>query len=257
MEQFLLLGDSITQQAFSQDRGTAFGAALSDAYIRRLDIINRGLSGYNTRQALQVLPQIIPPPSHARIRLMTIFFGANDARLPNTPGGPQQHIPIEEFRQNLRAIVNHPLVRAHPDIGLILITPPPVDERKSLSCDKVKDPKCGDVHRRRAPVTAAYAQAVRDLGRETDLPVIDLWTAMIAKAGGTAPGDDDLIVGDAAAPVSVDLQNLLEDGLHLSAAGYRVLYSELMALIEKRWPELTPAGMQFALPTWSDETAWT
>lgn len=257
MDQFLLFGDSITQQAFSQDRGTAFGAALSDAYIRRLDIINRGLSGYNTRQALQVLPQIIPSPNYARIRFMTIFFGANDARLPNTPGGPQQHIPIEEFSQNIKAIVNHPAVRAHPDIGLILITPPPVDERKALSCDKAKDPNCGDIHRRRAPVTAAYAQAVRDVGSETGVPVIDLWTAMIARAGGTAGDDDDLIVGDASAPVNVILQNLLDDGLHLSAAGYQVLYLELMALIAKRWPELTPARMKFVLPTWNDESAWT
>lgn len=45
MDQFLLLGDSITQQSFGQDRGFAFGAALSDAYVRRLDVVNRGLSG--------------------------------------------------------------------------------------------------------------------------------------------------------------------------------------------------------------------
>jgi lysophospholipase L1-like esterase len=188
---------------------------------------------------------------------MTIFFGANDARLPNTPGGPQQHIPIEEFTQNLIAIVQHPVVRAHTDIGLILITPPPVDERKALACDKAKDSQCGDVHRRRAPTTAAYAQAVRDVGRETGVPVIDLWTAMIARAGGTAADEDDLIVGDAAAPVSVILQNLLDDGLHLSAAGYQVLYSELTALIAKQWPVLTPANMRFALPTWNDKSAWT
>lgn len=79
MDQFLLLGDSITQQSFGQDRGFAFGAALSDAYVRRLDVVNRGLSGYNTRQALQVLDRVIPTPEQAKIRLMTVFFGVSPA----------------------------------------------------------------------------------------------------------------------------------------------------------------------------------
>lgn len=54
MDQFLLLGDSITQQSFGQDRGFAFGAALSDAYVRRLDVVNRGLSGY-VRQSVELV----------------------------------------------------------------------------------------------------------------------------------------------------------------------------------------------------------
>jgi hypothetical protein len=76
------------------------------AYIRRLDVVNRGFSGYNTTQALKMLPRVVASPEEGRIRLMvcwhgslidrsfdsnlqTIFLGANDARLPNTPGFPQ------------------------------------------------------------------------------------------------------------------------------------------------------------------------
>lgn len=44
MDQFILFGDSITRQAFSPGLSFSFGAALSDAYARRLDVINRGLS---------------------------------------------------------------------------------------------------------------------------------------------------------------------------------------------------------------------
>lgn len=40
-------GDSITQGSFDQSRGFAFGAELQQAYVRRLDVMNRGFSyGY-------------------------------------------------------------------------------------------------------------------------------------------------------------------------------------------------------------------
>lgn len=54
LDQIILFGDSITQQSFSQERGFAFGAELSNQYVRKLDVVNRGLSGYNTAQALKV-----------------------------------------------------------------------------------------------------------------------------------------------------------------------------------------------------------
>lgn len=136
MNQFILFGDSITQQCFSQENGVGvFGPALSNAYVRRLDIINRGFSGYNTSQALQVLPEVMPQRSQARVRLMAIFFGANDARLPNTPGGPDQHVPLEQYKSNLRKIATHQCIQAHSVIRIILVTPPPVDERKLIEAD--------------------------------------------------------------------------------------------------------------------------
>lgn len=157
MDQFILFGDSITQQAFTAE-GIPFGARLSDAYIRKLDIVNRGLSGYNTTQALQILPRIMPKPSQARVRVMWIFFGANDARLPNTPGGPQQHVPLEKFKDNLRAIALHPCVLAHEGIELILVTPPPVDERM---LEKADEEKYGQrMLRRQAQVTGEFAMLV-------------------------------------------------------------------------------------------------
>lgn len=124
MDQIILFGDSITQQSFNQDLGFGFGAALSDAYVRSIDVVNRGFSGYNTRQALHVLPRVLPPPEHARVRLMTVWFGANDARLPGTLGGPQQHVPLDEYKANVKALVNHANVQAHTGIRIILITPP-------------------------------------------------------------------------------------------------------------------------------------
>ncbi len=177
MDQFILFGDSITQQAFSAEHGF-FGPALSDAYIRKLEIINRGLSAYNTSQALEILPKIMPSPSQAKVRFMSIFFGANDARLPNTPGGPQQHVPQEDFEDNLKAIATHPCVRAHQDIRLIIVTPPPVDERMLMASDEEKYGK--PMLRRTATNAWLYACRAEKVGLQLGIPVLHLYMAMMA-----------------------------------------------------------------------------
>ena len=304
MDQFLLFGDSITQHCFNQDAGFAFGAALSEIYVRRLDVVNRGMSGYNSKQAFQALPLIMPDPAHARVRIMTIFFGANDARIAGTPGGPDQHVPLDEFVENIRAIIQHPVVRRHEGIRIILVMTPPVDERTCLKHDLERYPGMGRVLRRTAANTARYAQAVRTLGDELGLPVLDIHGAMLARAGynsstastpavtpsstaststtglspqpgpfsGAAsalvatpsptdempggPLDAPPLVGSLRAPPSPALQAFLHDGLHFSGDGYRLLYGELMALIEEHFPDQMPTRLPFVLPAWDDEKAW-
>lgn len=248
MDQFLLFGDSITQQSC-----LTFGAALSDAYIRRLDVVNRGLSGYNTRQALRILPLTIPSPQVSNIRFMTFFFGANDARLPDTPGGPQQHVPLNEYRENLKAVLTHPAVLAHKEARLILITPPPVDERMCLESSKAGDPNFPDVITRPAAVTAQYANAVREIGQELSIQVVDIWSALIRRTGGTA---GEMPTGSRELPRSEAFQSFFRDGLHLSPRGYEVLYEELMSVIKKNWPDQMPDNLPFVFPGWQDEEAW-
>lgn len=78
--QFITFGDSITQRGFAP----GWTGLLADAYQRRADVINRGYSGYNSRWALQLMDRVFPPTSVVPPpRLVTIFFGANDAALPD------------------------------------------------------------------------------------------------------------------------------------------------------------------------------
>lgn len=51
--------------------------------FRKCDVVNRGLSGYNTRWAKLVLPRIVPNhgASHPPIAAVIVFFGANDSSL--------------------------------------------------------------------------------------------------------------------------------------------------------------------------------
>jgi len=254
MDQFILFGDSLTQQCFSQVHGFAFGAALADVYARKLDIVNRGLSGYNTTQALRALALCMPEPEHAHVRFMAIWFGANDSRIQGSPGGPDQSVPIDEFKRNIKSMVQHPAVQAHEAIKIILITCPPLDERKALKHDQEKYPVLGRVLRRTASNTAQYSQAIRDLGDELDLTVLDLWTAMMSRTGNTR--EQPLTPGSLDVPPNQTLQSYVHDGLHLSGEGYRVLYGELMTLIERTWPDDMPARRPMRFPAWDDLGAW-
>lgn len=70
----------------------------------------RGYSGYNTRWALKILERVFPaggveggeeePPL-----AITVFFGANDACLPDRCSA-FQHVPLDEYKQNLLSIVS-------------------------------------------------------------------------------------------------------------------------------------------------------
>jgi lysophospholipase L1-like esterase len=64
------------------------------------DVVLRGLSGYNTRWALKVLPRAMEGADPAAV---TVFFGANDASLPDQVQA-HQHVPLQEYQSNLRAI---------------------------------------------------------------------------------------------------------------------------------------------------------
>lgn len=252
MDQFILFGDSLTQQCFAPGRGV-FGPQLTDAYIRRLDIVNRGFSGYNTDQALQILPQIMPSPEQAKVRFLAIFFGANDARLPNTPaGGPEQHVPMERYRKNLQTIVNHPCVKAHQNIRIILITPPPVDERQLMQEDAEKGMPEPITPRRTASVTSQYAIAARSIAYENGLPLVDIWQAMMQR--GEEP---QRLWGSLAHSTNEAVSECLHDGLHFTSKGYQVLYEQLMEVIKTNWPDQMPEQLPFVFPRWDDKQAWT
>ena len=65
--QFLLIGDSHIQGIDRLRDGFTFGAGLAEHVERRLDIINRGFSGYNTSHLLNILGDLVPTPSSAKV----------------------------------------------------------------------------------------------------------------------------------------------------------------------------------------------
>ncbi|KAL7271478.1 hypothetical protein RUND412_005762 [Rhizina undulata] len=240
-DKVVLFGDSITEQSFEQTRGFGFGAAILDVYRRKLDVIPRGFSGYNTAHALHVLPQIIPPVSPtSRIKLMTVFLGANDAVLP----GQLQHIPLEEYVTNLRVLLTHPVFKPH-NPKFVLIAPPPICEYLTQADDAAKGkPKV----QRLAANTKKYSDAALALGKELNVPTVDLWKAFTDYAGGWEEGKS--LPGSKELPENEKLAELLRDGLHFLPQGYKILYNEVMKTIVENYPELNPEALQFVFPHW-------
>ncbi|XP_072960997.1 GDSL esterase/lipase At5g62930 isoform X1 [Typha angustifolia] len=204
--QFVLFGDSITEQSF---RPGGWGAALADTYSRKADIVVRGYGGYNTRWALFLLNHIFPltcsssPPPTAT----TIFFGANDAALLGRTS-ERQHVPVEEYKENLRKIVHH-LKELSQSMLVVLITPPPVDEdgreeyARSLYGDNARK-----LSERTNEITGVYAKKCLELAKEMHLPCIDIWSKMQETKGWQ--------------------KMFLSDGLHLTSEGNAVVYEELV-----------------------------
>lgn len=91
-----------------------------------------------------------------------------------------------------------------PETRIILITPPPVDEKaRGADLASRNPPQALD---RKASNTKLYSDAVTDLGRTLNLPVADVYAAISLATGG----NDD------------NLGTYLSDGLHLTQAGNAV-----------------------------------
>ncbi|KAK2891824.1 hypothetical protein Q8A73_017489 [Channa argus] len=217
----ILFGDSITQFSF---QANGWGTEIANQLARKCDVVNRGLSGYNSRWAKIVLPRLISSHNSADIAAVAVFFGANDSALEDK--NPQQHVPLQEYLENLKEI-NRLLASAGvPADKVIFITPPPIHEP---SWEKECILKGCPLNRHNS-VAGQYAQACVQAAHQCGTDVLDLWTLM-QKDGQ-------------------DYTMYLSDGLHLSEKGNQFLAQHLWGLLESR-----VANLPFILPYWGDVDA--
>ncbi|KJA20244.1 hypothetical protein HYPSUDRAFT_203946 [Hypholoma sublateritium FD-334 SS-4] len=231
---FMLFGDSITQGGWEPGLN-GFGQRLTHVYARRLDVLNRGFSGYNTTWGMPVFEQCIAKASDKyapRLRMLAIWFGANDACIKPSP----QHVPLATFAANLKQMVD--MIKSpkseyySPTTRIILISPPPVNThaRKAALAER-EPPMALD---REFDITRAYADAVRDVAAAEGVIFADVWTAIYEAA------DKD----------EVKLDKFLGDGLHLNENGYDVMYKTLIDTIGKECPEVHYANIGPVFPPW-------
>ncbi|KAH3900258.1 related to Isoamyl acetate-hydrolyzing esterase [Saccharomycodes ludwigii] len=243
-DKFLLFGDSITEFAFN----TAFqeaqnfetntpvhqqfslGAALTNKYTRKLDIVQRGFSGFNSRWALKVLPQILSIENQqsgngtGRIKMATVFFGSNDSCL-----GGHQKVEIKEYKENTIKLVR---MLQDAKIKTILISPALFNAEL---WDPSKKEEVDSGYVRTNENFAKYAQACEEVGRELDVPVINLNTEFIKYAKEN---------------LNDDWTPMLCDGLHFSGHGYKCLYDVLLECIKNNYSEYHPDNLKYKLPNW-------
>ncbi|KAM5362513.1 hypothetical protein ACJZ2D_012503 [Fusarium nematophilum] len=251
--QVVLFGDSLFQHSTEILEGFSFQAALQYAFIRRLDIVNRGLSGYNTDHALKHISDIFPErtASSPKMDYLVILFGANDAVLDLPTTG--QHVPLDRYKQNLNEIINHPRITAHKP-QILLVTPPPLDEIKSTPRNLAWGHSRGI---RTSAISASYSEGARQVARENPgVIVVDLYQALMDKAIAMAPGDYTAggpLLGSPENGKQGGLDVLLHDGLHMSGAAYRVFYDTLRPHIGNEWKDLADDDRTgFVLPDWRD-----
>ncbi|KAI8331766.1 SGNH hydrolase-type esterase domain-containing protein [Chlamydoabsidia padenii] len=229
--EIVLFGDSITQISFSPAL-TGLSTLLADTYQRKMDIVNRGFSGYNTSLALPILRELLPKKKEQRkqkahIELMTIFFGANDAAFPSS----SQNVPVDQYQANLKKMItmiqDKKSTYYNPTVRVVLINQPPLN-------DTMWKQKCEDEGiplDRSAARAKVYAAAAKQVGEEMNVTTLDLWSKIMEQASGSFNGTGTFLM----------------DGLHLNADGYSILYNMLMDTIQTKYPEIAPNNLKFVL----------
>jgi isoamyl acetate esterase len=207
----LLLGDSLTQTSME-----GWGGGLAHRYQRRADVVNRGMSGYNTRWYLQYAKQSGIWYEPGNIALTTIFFGANDASLEKE--NPHHHVPLEEYKANLAEIVAK-TQESFPESRILLITPPPIHhgQRILFQVERYGDKATG-VLERTLESAGLYAEACKSVASNLQVPVLDMYTLMVNAVD--------------------DFGQFFYDGLHFNQAGHDMFLHHLLHAIESNFPTL-------------------
>lgn len=215
---WVLFGDSITQKASGPG---GWASRLEDAYQRKIDVVKRGYSGYNTRWAKIIAPKVLVEQA----QLVTVCFGANDAALPDRTSAVQ-HVPLEEYTRNLKDIISelYRLGVTH----VVLLTPPPVSEAGRVQHAKATYGIDLEGSERENEYTKRYVDACLEVGAELRLPVVNLWKACMDTPNWAT--------------------ELLDDGLHLTPAGNELVYACLQRTIDAHVPHLRTDALGLDVP---------
>lgn len=157
---------------------------------------------YSKQICKQVLAKQHEQHHVPKVKLLTIWFGANDA----APAPFQQHVPIDRYKANLSHLVR--MVKSptsayySPETRIILITPPPVNTKQ---WNRPDNPRIFET-------TKSYAEAVKEVGEKENVSVADIWTSIFDSAGRSEEG----------------CAKYLYDGLHVNSDGYNVCANLLL-----------------------------
>ncbi|KAJ2354913.1 isoamyl acetate-hydrolyzing esterase [Coemansia sp. RSA 2611] len=263
----LVFGDSNTQFANDPVKN-GFVAQLAEFYQRQMDVLNRGFRGYNASSARQVVNDVLPktkinsgnatplfnvpqsplPDLSARavqalwpyqkrnlpgisnvLRLLIIFFGTNDSRIPSS----KAYNPIDQYAEDLKYMIS--LVQSQdsehysPDTKILIITPPVVGDRVIQQLAKSRNTEPEWYNNR----TKTYADKAIEVAKAANVTYADLHTTMedvVADYRKNISSTDELEGYD----------NYLIDGIHLNANGSTILFNLLHETIANTWPELIP-----------------
>ncbi|RDW34787.1 SGNH hydrolase-type esterase domain-containing protein [Yarrowia lipolytica] len=237
MDKILLFGDSITQYSSDQDLTFALAPALQHLYQRKMDILVRGYSGYNTDQAVQFFHHILE--HEMGIKLVVIFFGSNDSATN------EQHVPLDRYKANLEKLAQQAVDRG---IKVILTGPAPHDElarREMFKDEPGVNPRSSQLQKR-------YSEAACEVALKMGLPSTNLWHAFATDAGWEPGMPFPSTVEGEGNEHETSVTKYLKDGLHFAGPGYKVWYDELVKVIGERYPGLSAENLPMVMPLWRE-----
>ncbi|KAI9183639.1 isoamyl acetate-hydrolyzing esterase [Blastocladiella emersonii ATCC 22665] len=230
MKQIVLFGDSITQFGYDvAQRGWV--AQLASRVQAKRDVVSRGCSGYTTATYRAVLPAFLAaswptPAAAASVDAVVVFLGANDAVLP----GGVQHVPRDEYRAGLRAILDAVAAHFPHARAKIAVAPPCIDEAAWAAVYLGRTPADSSEYPRLNAVLREYAETAMDVAGDAGWVGVDFFGALseIKDAPGT-----------------------FTDGLHLAAPGNDLLYSLVWDALVAKCPDYADEMGARGFPYWA------
>ncbi|CAG2103518.1 unnamed protein product [Medioppia subpectinata] len=202
----ILFGDSLTQRAFEPSDGL-WGSLLADKLQRVSDVIVRGFSGYNSRWLRMICDQIFDKTMNAsEVSCLTILLGANDS----CDAPSQQHVPIDEFADNLSSIIDHLETTGITRERILLMSPPVYCHQKFTDFCRQNGKT---LPQKDEQTVAKYAEAVGRTAHKSGVEFIDLFQHFSKQQ---------------------NKEQLFCDGLHFSRIGSQLLFQLIWPSIEKR-----------------------
>ncbi|KIY03658.1 uncharacterized protein Z520_00349 [Fonsecaea multimorphosa CBS 102226] len=259
VQKIVLFGDSQTEQSSSQAGGFNLAPALQHEYWSKVQVITHGYGGYNTEHGRHIIDAILQSEApvanqttqtrNARIRLLVISFGTNDAADPSH-NRHSQSVPLDRYKENLSYMVA--AAKRQGVEAVVLVGPAPVNELAPEA------PLDRDTQRARL-YSDATAQVARHFGKQSNVAFVDLWHAFMDAAGWTEGqpilGRRECVGGvqpnslSQALATSGKLAGLLaSDGVHFTAKGYRIWYDLLLQTVREQWPELRSENLKTIFP---------
>lgn len=149
-----------------------------------------------------------------------------------------QSIPLDRFKANLNTMIDMLLdaksPHHSPNTVITLFSCPPIC--KAQREEHVLEQWGPGIELDRDPArTKQFAEAAVEVAKQRGVGFVDVYGAMIA-AAGSYPEEN--------------LRQFFWDGLHLSAAGYKVVTNAFNAYIQKEHPELLPDSLPKVFPLW-------
>jgi lysophospholipase L1-like esterase len=175
----------------------------------KVRVINKGFSGRNTRNALQLLEKEVLP---LKAQHAVVYFGMNDAM------NSGNLVPMAEYEENLRSLVKKLADGGAKTVALVTINP--VIE----AYVRARHPKHPQRERLQAYL-ATYDQAVRTLATERSLPLVDL-REIVEKQGGPVISETGLL--------RCEKNGGGHDGVHLTPAAYARLGQRVFEVLGAR-----------------------